>query len=203
VRRHGAPIRLTVEASPGLVVVGNPCGSKRHLLRGNRRTRWPIRRRTRSILRLRGKSGVAALSARPVAQLGKSISLDNFNPLSGGDGSTPVASPPPVVPVQLTSAPPRDRKLALYSRLMTGRMSTGYDAVGPKMALSGPILSKADDCAVLVLSFSALISHGFSGRRFPLFCETGRSPNETGVEIMVANRHFPVSRYLEIATPSR
>jgi hypothetical protein len=81
--------------------------------------------------------------------------------------------------------------------------SYAQKAVGQKMALSGPTLSEADDYAVLVLNFGALISHGFSGRRFPLFYETGRSPNETGVEIMVANCHFAVSRYLEIATLSR
>jgi hypothetical protein len=54
------------------------------------------------------------------------------------------------------------------------------------IVLSGPIFSKADDCANLVLSFKALNMNGYFHRSFWSICENVWLADKTGLGIALA-----------------
>ena len=59
---------------------------------------------------------------------------------------------PPISQIQLISAQPRGGNLLLYSGVIGRKLNTGISAVMLQTALSGRILSEADDCGDLVFS---------------------------------------------------
>ena len=99
---------------------------------------------------------------------------------------------PPIAQMQLLSVPSAGRKLLLYSGVMARRLSTAATALVMKTALSGSFLSKADDCADLVLSFKPLFLNDKLLGSFCAFAISVWSEIRTGIEILraVAHRHL-------------
>ena len=70
-------------------------------------------------------------------------------------------------------------------------LSTGPYAEMPEMALRGPILSKADDCADLVLSFKLLNMNGYFYKSFRSVFKNVRLADRTSVGIALSKTDFP------------
>jgi len=78
------------------------------------------------------------------------------------------------------------RIFLLFSRVMRDGLSTGPCAERPESVLSGPILSKANDYADLVLSFMALNMNGYFQMSFWSVCENVCFADRTGVGTMLS-----------------
>ena len=74
---------------------------------------------------------------------------------------------------------------------MRDGLLTGVGAKRPESVLSGPLFSKADDCADLVLSFKTLNINGYFQRPFWSVCENVRLADRIGVGIALSKTDFP------------
>ena len=109
-------------------------------------------------------------------------------------GSPPWVRIPPLPPLALAKPFSRSgcgRIFPLFSRVMRVGLLTGPRPERRTRVLSGPIFSKADDCADLVLSFKALNMNGYFQWYFLSVCENVRLADKTGVGNALSKTDFP------------
>jgi len=116
---------------------------------------------------------------------------NKINGLRGREGSTRVAFAPPLALEKRFSQPGCGQNFPLFSRVMREGPSTGPCAERPGSVLSGPIFSKADDWADLVISFNTLNMNGYFQRSFWSVCEIVRFAEKTGVVNALSKNDFP------------